>query len=50
MVPVEGRIRTQDLRSGSDQKLLAVSGSGKNHSGSKQLRIRNKFEVKLPVL
>jgi hypothetical protein len=32
-----------------DQKLLAGSGSGKNHSGCgyEQLRIRNEFEVKL---
>ncbi len=35
------------IRIRSDPKLDAGSGSGKNHSGSEQLRIRNEFEVKL---
>jgi hypothetical protein len=30
-----------------DPKLFAGSGSGKNHSASEQLRIRNEFEIKV---
>jgi hypothetical protein len=35
------------IRIRSDPELLAGSRSGKNHSGSRQLQIRNEFETKL---
>jgi hypothetical protein len=40
-----GEVEVLWIRIRMDPKLLAGHGSGKNHSGSGQLRIQNEFEV-----